>query len=110
METYLQSDTFHDEIVKLPQYSELPYWQGTGTKYDTNDCMSINITTSSGKVVNASGIIGIIADEDALGITIWNERTTSAYNGHGEYTNYYKKADIGLWNDLSENAIVFQLV
>lgn len=109
METYLQSDTFHDEIVKLPQYSELPYWQGTGTKYDTNDCMTINITTSGGKVVNASGIIGIIADEDAMGITIWNERTTSAYNGHGEYTNYFKKADIGLWNDLSENAIVFQL-
>lgn len=109
METYLQSDTFHDEIVKLPQYTELPYWQGSGELYSTADCMKINITTSSGQVVSAAGIIGMIADEDAMGITIWNERTTNQYNGHGEYTNYWRKADVGLWNDLSENAIIFQL-
>ena len=87
----------------------MAFWKGTDAKYDKNDCMTINITNTGGKVVNASGIIGIIADEDAMWITIWNERTTSEYNGHGEYTNYFKKADIGLWNDLSENAIVFQL-
>ena len=29
--TYLSADTFHDELVKLPLYSEVEYWQGTGT-------------------------------------------------------------------------------
>lgn len=30
-EVYLQSDTFHNDLVKLSGYSEVPYWQGSGT-------------------------------------------------------------------------------
>lgn len=29
-EVYLQSDTFHNDLVKLNGYSEVPYWQGSG--------------------------------------------------------------------------------
>lgn len=31
-EVYLQSDTFHNDLVKLSGYSEVPYWQGSGTR------------------------------------------------------------------------------
>lgn len=110
METYLQSDTYHKSLVELPQFSTVPYWQGSGDHFDLESCSSISqsLSGSSDPVIRThKGIVGFMFDVDALGITIWNKKTTSQYNGRGEYTNYWLKADIGLFNDLSENAIVF---
>lgn len=109
MESVLESDTYHNDMVALQGFEPIAYWQGSGEKFDTADCMKINITTSSGNVINASGIVGLMFDVDALGVTVWNKETTSQYNGHNKVTNYWKKCDIGLYNDLSENALVFQL-
>lgn len=106
--TFLESDTYHNEMVKLPNYTEVPYWQGSGTSYDFEDSTSIHVTISDGtKTVEQTGIIGIIADVEAIGLTIYDRRTRSAYNANGEYTNYFNKAEIGYYNDMSENAIVF---
>ena len=30
---FLQSDTFHDELVQLPKADVVPFWQGSGTSY-----------------------------------------------------------------------------
>ena len=109
MESVLESDTYHNDMVALQGFEPIAYWQGSGEKFDTADCMKLNITTSSGNVINASGIVGLMFDVDALGVTVWNKETTSQYNGHNKVTNYWKKCDIGLYNDLSENALVFQL-
>lgn len=109
MESVLESDTYHNDMVALQGFEPIAYWQGSGDKFETADCMKLNITTSSGNVINASGIVGLLFDVDALGVTVWNKETTSQYNGHNKVTNYWKKCDIGLYNDLSENALVFQL-
>lgn len=109
LEMYLDSDTFHESFVKLPNYSGVSYWQGSGTEYDTKSCSTINVVTDSGDAVNVSGVIGMAFDIDALGVTMWDKRTTSQYNGRGEYNNYWLKCNIGLYNDLSENAIVFTI-
>ena len=106
MKFYLESDTYHNDLVALPRYSEVMYWQGTGTDYNFNDCSAINVTIGENKVEQAN-IVAFIYDTEAMGITVWNERTTSQYNASGEYTNYFKKADIGCYNDVSEQAIVF---
>lgn len=37
---YLQSDTFHDSYVALPNAETIPYWQGSGTSYDFNSVSS----------------------------------------------------------------------
>lgn len=34
---YLQSDTFHNELTKLPQAEDVPFWQGSGTTYAFED-------------------------------------------------------------------------
>lgn len=107
--SYLQANTYHDALVALPNYNEIPYWQGSGEVYEFEDTSSINITTSDGWAVNQSGIVCMITDMEALGITIDNKRSKSAYNERGEYTNYFEKADMGYFNDLSENGIVFIL-
>lgn len=106
-QTYLQSDVYHNELVALPTYHEIPFWQGNGTDFDREKCQKIDIVTSDKKPVTVNGVVAFFHDIDALGVTIWDKTTTSQYNGRGEYTNYWTKANIGLFNDLSENAIVF---
>lgn len=106
--TYLQSDTFHKELVALPLYREIPYWQGSGITYDFAETSTIDITTSDGHVVKQDGVVCLINDIEAIGMTCDNRRIRSSPpNGRGEYTNYFSKADIRYYNDLSENAIVF---
>ena len=63
--------------------------------------------TASGVTVNVSGILGVIFDRDALGVTNLDRRVTTNYNPKAEfYTNFYK-FDAGFYNDLNENFVVF---
>ena len=104
---YLNSDTFHNEFVKLPQAETVPYWQGSGTAYAFNSISSINIKTSEGDAVTASGILGVMFDSDALGVTNLDKRVTTNYNAKAEFFNNYYKFDAGYFNDLNENFVVF---
>lgn len=107
--TYLLSDTYNKDDVTLIDHETVPYWQGSGTTYGFEDTSSINVKTASGKTVDASGIIGIIFDRDALGVTNLDRRVTTNYNARAEfYTNFYK-FDAGYYNDLDENFVVFHV-
>lgn len=105
---YLQSDTFHDQYVALPNAEVVPYWQGSGVDYSFSSVSTIHVTTAStSKEVNCSGILAIMFDRDALGVTNLDRRVTSNYNPKAEFfTNFYK-FDAGYFNDLNENFIVF---
>ena len=104
---YLQSDTFHDQYTALPNAETVPYWQGSGTNYDFAATSKINISTASGKTVNADGIIAVMFDRDACGVTNLDRRVTTAYNPKGEFYNNFFKFDCGYFNDMNENAVVF---
>lgn len=106
-EIYLQSSTFHDELVKLPNYEEVPYWQGSGQTYDFADISAINIKTSSGTDIEVTGILGIMFDRDALGVANVDRRTTTNYNPKAEFYSNWYKFDARYFNDLNENFIVF---
>ena len=105
--TYLYSDTFHEEFVKLPMAETVPYWQGSGTDYNFASTSKIHITTSSGQEVSQSGIIAVIFDRDALGVSNLDRRVTTNYNAKGEFFNNWYKFDAGYFNDLNENFVVF---
>lgn len=108
-DTFLGANTFHDELVKLPMYDSVAYWQGAGTSFEFNDTSAINIKIDDTTTVAKTGIIGVIYDYEAMGVTLNERRSTSERNNHDEYTNYYNKANIGYFNDMSENGIVFYL-
>lgn len=106
---YLNSDVAHNELVKLPNYDTVPYWQGSGKEYSFDDISSINVKTNSGKTINANGILGIMFDREALGVANLDRRVTTNYNPKAEfYTNFYK-LDAGFYNDLNENFVVFYI-
>lgn len=104
---YLQSNTFHDELVKLPYYDEVAYWQGSGETYAYEDVSSINITTASNNQVTTSGIICAIFDRDALGVANLDRRVTTNYNPKAEFTSNWYKFDCQYFNDQNENFICF---
>ena len=110
-EVYLMSDTYHNDTVSLPQHETVPYWQGSGKNYAFNDISTIKVKINDGtktaKDVTQAGIVGVMFDTNALGVSNLNQRTTTAYNARAEfYTNFYKM-DAGYFNDLNENFVVF---
>lgn len=107
-DTFLKSDTYHNEMVSLPNYESVAYWQGSGTNYDFADTSSINVKLPGGEAtVNKTGIIGVMFDRDALGVSNLDRRVTSTYNAKGEFYNNFYKFDCGFFNDENENFVVF---
>lgn len=104
---FLQSDVFHDSFTELPNADVVPYWQGSGTSYDFDDISALNIKTASGSTVEISGILGVMFDRDALGVTNLDRRVTTHYNPKAEFYNNWYKFDAGYFNDTNENFVVF---
>src|SRR5699024_6298665 len=112
-EVYLLSDTYHNDTVSLPNHETVPYWQGSGKSYAFDDVSKIDVKIDAGnktpKAVTQTGILGVMFDTNALGVSNLNQRTTTSYNARAEfYTNYYKM-DAGYFNDLNENFVVFYI-
>ena len=105
--SYLQSDTFHNEFTKLPNAETVPYWQGSGSDFSFEKVSAINVNTSGGKTVSKSGILAVMFDRDAVGVSNLDRRVTTNYNAKGEFYNNFFKMDCGAFNDLNENFIVF---
>lgn len=109
--SFLESDTYHRELVALPNYDEVMYWQGVGQASGAgfSETSKINIKTASGYDVVQSYVIAMLSDVEAMGLMYDNRRSKSFYNPSKEYTQFFEKADMGYYNDLSENAIVFTM-
>ena len=111
--SYLQSDTYHNEFTALPKAITVPYWQGSGTDYgfDSISKVHIDIVDPSDDTktieVELPGVLGVIFDHDAAGITNDKRRVTSNYNAKAEFTNMFYKQDANYFVDLNENAVVF---
>lgn len=117
-DTYLQSSTFHNEFTRLPSADIVPYWQGSGVAYDFLSTSTVNVqvnveTTSNGTTtitktpVSQSGILGVMFDRYAVGVTNLDRRVTANYNGRAEFFNNWYKFDAGYFDDPNENFIVF---
>ena len=104
---YLQSDTFHDELVKLPQAETVPFWQGSGTGYAFSDTGTIDIVKSDGTAIKVTGVLGVMWDRDSLGVCQRDRRVTTHYNAKAEFYNNWYKFDAEYFNDLNENFVVF---
>ena len=106
-DVFLQSETFHNELSKLPKYESVPYWQGSGTDYGFGSITKIDVGTSTGHTVTTTGILGVMFDRDALGVRNPDRRVTTHYNAKAEFWNNWYKFDAQYFNDLNENFVVF---
>ena len=108
-DVYLQSDVFHNEYTSLYRGETVPFWQGSGTDYTFTSTGTIMGTLASdGKTTaSASGVLAVIFDRDALGVSNFDRRVTTQWNAKAEFTNYFYKQEAGYFNDLNENFVVF---
>lgn len=108
---YLQSNTFNDELVQLPNHDTVPYWQASGQDYSFNNVSDLHVNISDGSngtiEIATHGILGVMFDRDALGVCNFNRRVTSNYNAKAEFFTNWFKMDSSYFNDFNENFVVF---
>lgn len=107
IKVFLQSDTFNKELVALPNAERVPYWQGSGTDYSFGSTSKVDVVTADNHNVAVPGVLGVMFDRDALGVSNIDRRVTSNYNPKGEFYNNFYKFDAGYFNDFNENFVVF---
>ena len=93
--------------IKLPYAETINYWQGTGTDYGFDSVSKIDVVTSEGNSVELGGILAVLFDHDALGVTNLDRKTKVHRNEVGEFQNTWEKATAGYWNDFDEQFVVF---
>ena len=106
-QAYLYADTYHNEQVLLPKAETVPSWQATGKDYTFDNVSKIDVKSSSGKTISIGGVLGVMFDRDALGVTNSDKRVTTNYNAKAEFFNNYYKFDAAYFNDTNENFVVF---
>ena len=113
---YLQADTFHNELTKLPNFESVPFWQSSGSDFDFTTCSSIDITNnqliSDGNEtgnVKQSGIICFIHDTENVACYFGNRRTWDIPNPRSEVIVHGEKAEKGYSVDDHANAVVFYM-
>lgn len=106
---YMQSDVYNKELVEMPSYTEVDYWQGIGGRGDIISRTTINAELPSGATVNKSYIIGAMFDDYAVGTTLYERDTVSVPNPHRHRTNHFEQCMVGNFIDMSENGVVFYL-
>lgn len=106
-QAYLYADTYHNEQVLLPKAETVPSWQATGEDYAFANVSKIDVKSASGATISIGGVVGVMFDRDALGVTNSDKRVTTNYNAKAEFFNNYYKFDAAYFNDTNENFVVF---
>ena len=113
---YLQADTFHNELVALPGFTSVPFWQTSGTRFAFADTSAISVThddfiteqNPNGKV-EQTGIICFLHDIENVAAYFGRRRTWEMYNPRAEVINHGEKAEKGFAVDNHANAMVFYI-
>lgn len=97
---YLKSSTFHDQLVALPNYSDIPYWE------NPNKPMLITKADGSEAVKN---VIAIFRDKDAVVTTLEREKMIAQYLPWSDRTAIKLTSNRRFIADTSENVVIFTL-
>lgn len=115
---YLESDTYHNALVALPEgYDTVPFWQGNGGDYtfENNSLLKLVVkdrdpeSLTGKKSVEISGILAVMFSKYACGVNQFNRRTTTHYNAKAEFYTNFAKTDANYFNALDENFVVFYI-
>lgn len=108
LDTVARSQTFHNDLVALPLYDEVPAWQNMNIL--TFDNLSkINIKLSNTVTVDQSGIVGLICDKWAIVHTQKSQRVATQRFDIEDLTLYEYQYRDQYMNNLTMNAVVFLL-
>lgn len=111
IDTVALSDTFHDSLVSIKGYEEIPYWQGQNTAESNlgfNAVSKIDVKIGSdGTAVEQGGIVAFLCDKWAIMHTVKSKRVAVKHFDPENLSQYYYQFRDQYMNDLTMNAIVF---
>lgn len=107
------AETYNYKFLEFADVEAVNYWQAI----QNPDQISITPTVlqadgslDTGSAVTQSNVMGVIFDEEAIGITVMNEFAgVTPLNPRGEYANYFYNFVIRYFNDFTEKGIVLLL-
>lgn len=115
--TNMESDTYHKELVELPGYREIEFWQTPGANFAFADTSKISVQNedlildptdeSDTGSVTQGGIIAFIKDIDAIAANFGYRRTWEHYNQRDDVYVHGEQARKGYAVDPNENMVVF---
>ena len=115
---YLQADTFHNELVKLPNFEKVPYWQRHDKEFSFSACSSISIkntqlanvgTIGEDGAFAQSGIIAFVHDEENVAAYFGERHSWEMMNPRSDVMIHGEKARKGFAVDDHANAVVFYI-
>lgn len=110
---YLESNTYHDELVNMEGYSEIPYWQSPGTSGAFDFAESSKIIIQNDGVdddpVTGTGIIAFLRDEEQVKAYFGEVESWSLPNPRDRSTIHGEQAETGYAVDPHLNAWVFYI-
>ena len=115
VDVYLSSDTFHNELVSLPLFTAVPFWQrmADDTVQGFDEISEIKIKhsslsgTESNHIVNQTGIIAFAHDIEHVAAYFGHRRSWEKYN---EIQDLYVHGEVvrtGYAVDPNANGVVF---
>lgn len=118
--SFMQSDTYHDELVGLGDgFSTVECWQTGGTggvSFETSAALNLITGDNHAVLTGAMGaegapiyVVGTMFDIEAAWVDFDEPRVTSQYNARKEQTTFFYKENAHYCNDLAENCVVFTL-
>lgn len=116
-DSYLNADTFHDALVRLPRYEEVNKWQFTGqaggsfannSKIDIINDAFITETNLTGEI-EADGIIAFVHDIEHVAAYFGHRRSWEKYNERDDLYIHGENMRKGYAVDPNANGVVFQV-
>lgn len=116
-DTYLSSDTFHNELVALPRFERVSRWQYSADDVTQafDEISSIKVKHSSltggagaaAHIVTASGIIAFVHDIEHVAAYFGHRRSWEIYNARDDIYVHGETARKGYAVDPNANGVVF---
>ena len=104
--------TFNPDKLKMIDWEKVSYWQNINDPYSVKTKpaylkVSDGSIIESEEAVTVSNLIGVIFDEEALGMTRRSTWTAaSPFNPRGGFYNIFYHFTQSTWNDFTENGVV----
>lgn len=116
VDAYLKSDTFHDELVALPNHEKVQFWQSSGKTFAFDDTSKINIehddlvtADNLTGVVEQGGIICFLHDTENVAAYFGERYSWEVVNPRARVVNHGEQARKGFAVDTFANSYVFYI-
>ena len=117
IQRFMTSNVYHDDLVSMPGYREIDYWQGLGDlsikDRTTIKAKLISTTESGGETVNNTisqdYVIGVMYDPYSVGLTVLEHDSVAVPLLRSHRTTHYEQFLRGDFIDLDEQGTVYYL-